>query len=230
MYEAQGDYKEALYHQRCFTQVVEEVAAVRIEDEIEGMKLHLEEASKKSEAEINLLRNVELKNKTTELEKTLKNLAHISQIGRQLTSSMDMNQIYEILRNSIYALMHVDVFGLALYNQADGMIDYNYFEEGGKALPLMKIDVNDRMSLASYCILNETDLFIQSFYDDYHKYLPDLSYVSVGVSKSQSTTCIIYCRLVSEDACIGLITMQSYKPYEYSETDLDDSRIFNLWV
>jgi diguanylate cyclase (GGDEF)-like protein len=221
MYEAQGDYKAALYHQKTFTQIAEEVANKQIKEEIEGLKQRLEDESKKSEAEINLLRNVELKNKTTELEKTLKNLAHISQIGRQLTSSMDMNQIYEILRSSIYALMRVDVFGLALYDQSQGEIDYNYFEESGKALPLMKIDVNDRTSLASYCILHEEDLFIKSFYDEYQKYLPNMTYVPIGDNKENSTTCIIYCRLMSEEHCIGLITMQSYLPNEYSDADFE---------
>lgn len=221
MYEAQGDYKAALHHQKRYSEITEEVSTQQIKEEVEGLKQRLEDESKKSEAEINILRNVELKNKTTELEKTLKNLAHISQIGRELTSSMDMNQIYEILRNSIYALMRVDVFGLALYDQQAGMIDYNYFEERGKSLPLMKIDINDHMSLASYCIHNEEDMFIRSFYDEYQKYLPNMTYVSIGNNKEESTTCIIYCRLISEDHCIGLITMQSYLPYEYSDADFE---------
>jgi len=221
MYEAQGDYKAALYHQKQYSLITEEVSSEQTKEEIESLKQRLEDESKKSEAEINLLRNVELKNKTTELEKTLKNLAHISQIGRQLTSSMDMNQIYEILRNSIYALMRVDVFGLALYDQVAGMIDYNYFEERGVSLPLMKIDINDRMSLASYCIHHEEDLFIKSFFDEYQHYLPNMSYVPIGNNKENSTTCIIYCRLVSEDHCIGMITMQSYLSYEYSDSDFE---------
>lgn len=221
MYEAQGDYKAALHHQKRYSQITEEVSNQEIKEEIEGLKQRLEDESKRSEAEINLLRNVELKNKTTELEKTLKNVAHISLIGRQLTSSMDINQIYEILRSSIYALMRVDVFGLALYDQEAGMIDFNYFEENGKSLPLKKIDVNDRVSLASHCIHNEEDLFIKSFDVEFQNYLPNMTYVSIGDDKKNSTKCIIYCRLVSEDRCIGLITMQSYIPFEYSAADFE---------
>lgn len=230
MYEAQGDYKMALYHHKRYTMISEESAKAQVDEEIETLKQHLMESSKKSEEEINLLRNVELKNKTDELEKTLKNLANISEIGQKLTSSMDMNQIYEILRSSIYALMHVDVFGLALYDESELKIIYKYFEEGGVVLPLKEIDLNDRNSLASYCIISETDLFIKSFDEEYHQYLPGLTYLSIGDNKAKTTKCIVYCRLIIEGKCIGLITMQSYEPFEYSEADFEVIRALASYV
>ncbi|HAS73105.1 MAG TPA: hypothetical protein DCS67_03065, partial [Clostridiales bacterium UBA8960] len=221
MFEAQGDYKLALEHHKRYTELNEEVAKEEIQEEIDDLRNRMLEESKKSEAEINLLRNVELKNKTNELEKTLKNLAQISQIGQKLTSSMDIDQIYEILRSSIYALMKVDVFGLALYEQSEQMIVYKYFEEGGKPLPLMEIHVEDRVSLASYCIVHDEDLFIKSFEEEYQMYLPNLNYVAIGNDDEKSTLCIIYCRLIIDGLCIGLITMQSYEPYEYGDSDFE---------
>lgn len=221
MFEAQGDYKLALEHHKRYTELNEEVSMEQVQEEIEELRHRMMEESKKSEEEINLLRNVELKNKTNELEKTLKNLAQISLIGQKLTSSMDIDQIYDILRSSIYELMKVDVFGLALYEQSERMIAYKYFEEGGKPLPLMEIHVEDRVSLASYCIVHEEDLFIKSFEEEYQVYLPNLNYIEIGNDDEKSTLCIIYCRLIIEGACIGLITMQSYEPYEYSDSDFE---------
>ena len=230
LYEAQGDYRLALEHHKKYTEIKEEVETQQIHEEIEELEKRLMEESKRSEEEINLLRNVELKNKTNELEKTLKNLAQISMIGQKLTASMDMNQIYDILRSSIYELMNVNVFGLALYDGKIGMISYKYFEENGHALPLMEIDVNNRGSLASYCILHDEDLFIRSFEEEYKAYLPDLNYTPIGVDKENSTLCIIYCRLIIEGICIGLITMQSYQPYEYSDSDFEVIRALASYV
>ena len=219
MYEAQNDFQKALIHHKMYSELNDMILAEQSKDEIDLLKQQMEKESKKSEEEINILRNVELKNKTLELEKTLKNLSHISQIGRNLTSSMDLDQIYEILRKSIYGLMTVDVFGLALYNQEDHKIIYKYFEEGGFSLPLIEIDVEDRQSLASYCIVHEEDIFIRSFDEEYQKYLPKLTYVAIGENKKNTTRCIVYCRLISEEKCIGLITMQSYHINEYTDSD-----------
>lgn len=221
LYEAQGDYKEALLHHKKYMTLKESIFTEKTHEEIQALKIQIENESKKSEEEINVLRNVELKNKTTELEKTLKNLSQITTIGQNLTSSMDMDQIFDILRKSIYALMSVHVFGLALYDDQKEKIIYKYFEEKGKPLELMIIDLNDRVSLASYCILHEEDLFIHSFYDEYEKYVSTPDYLSIGSDKTETTRCIIYCRLISEEKCIGLITMQNYRANEYTEVDFE---------
>lgn len=221
IYEEQGDYKAALYHHKRHVSINEGIAAEHVKEELDALKTKLEEESKRSEEEINMLRNVELKSKTDELEKTLKNLSNISEIGRNLTSSMDIAQIYEILKRSVYELMPVDIFGLALLDADEGLIIYKYFEEGGKPLPLMEISVENRVSLASYCIVHEEDVFIKDFESEYEKYLPNAYYVSIGNNRDKSTQCVVYCRLIIEGKCIGFITLQSYEAYAYTEVDFE---------
>ncbi len=221
LYESVGNYENAFEHFKAYDALSHQLSAEKENDEIKRIQARFEEESKRNEAEIDKLRNVELKNKTTELKKTLKNLALIGQIGQKLTSSTDMDEIFEILRNSIYALMTVDVFGLALYSAEDEKILYKYFEEKGHPMPLLEIDIHDRMSLASYCVLENEDLFIKSFDDEYQIYLPHYDYVSIGENNDETTHCIVYCRLIAEDGCIGLITLQSYKPYDYTTNDFE---------
>lgn len=221
LYESVGNHKEAFEHFKSYDILNHQLSTDKEKEEIKRIQARFDEESKRNEAEIDKLRNVELKNKTTELEKTLKNLALIGQIGQKLTSSTDMDEIFEILKNSIYTLMTVDVFGLALYKADDEKILYKYFQEKGDSMPLLEIDINDRTSLASYCVLEEEDLFIRSFDEEYQKYLPRYDYVSIGENHDETTHCIVYCRLIAEDGCIGLITLQSYKPYEYSINDFE---------
>jgi diguanylate cyclase (GGDEF)-like protein len=117
--------------------------------------------------------------------------------------------------------MTVDVFGLALYNAVEEKISYRYFEEKGQPMPLLEIDIHDMMSLASYCVIEKKDLYIQSFDDEFQLYLPKYDYFSIGDNPDETTHCIIYCRLIAEEGCIGLITMQSYNPYEYTVNDFE---------
>lgn len=230
VYEAWGEYKKALDHHKLYSQLNNEIHEKQNSETIEALKEKLEQESKKSQEEINLLKNVELKNKTTELEKTLKNLSLIGQIGQRLTSSMDIDQIYEILRSSIYKLMKVDMFGLALYDREEGMIIYKYFEEGGRSLPLKEVDVNDSVSLAAYCIQNNQDVHIKSFDNEFSKYYPNSYYAAIGNNKEKKTQCIIYSRLISEENCIGLITVQNYDNEAYSDADFEVIKALATYV
>lgn len=221
VYENKGDYRKAFIHYKAYDGIEHLIATESEREAYEKIKIEYEEEIKSNEEKIHMLRNIELKSKTTELERTLKNVSMISGLGQELTSTMDMEEIFKILSGSIGKLMPVNVFGLAVYNQSSQQINYKYFEENKKSMPLMEINVHDPKSLAAYCIRNEEDIFIRDFDREGHKYLPNHDYVELGDADDESTTCIIYCRLVTEAGCIGLITFQSYHAYEYDKKDFE---------
>ncbi|MBM7560826.1 diguanylate cyclase domain-containing protein [Fusibacter tunisiensis] len=215
-------YKEAFEHFREFDLIEQDIIEDNKREAYESVKVQFEEKLKRNEERIDVLRNVELKSKTIELERTLKNVSMIAKIGQKLTSSMDMDEIYGHLRKSIYSLMSVNVFGLALYDAPREKIIYKYFEENGKQLPLMEIDLHDGKSLASYCILNSEDLYIRDFDRERNAYIPKDDCVGIGdMDDGETTHCIIYCRLITEEGCVGLITLQSYNAYEYDVKDFE---------
>lgn len=219
VYEKQGLYKEALSIYKEYIESRNKVEKSENSDEIQMLKDRLKLETEKSEKEIDTLRNVELKSKTMELEKTLKNLSLIGTIGQKLTSSMDMDEIYGILKTSIYDLMHADIFGLALCDYDSNKILYKYFEHQGQALPLMEVSIYDRSALTAYAVFNNKDVFIRNFDEEYHNYLDS---IRVGPPLDQEhAKCIIYCRLVGENGVIGLITLQSYQTDEYTESDFE---------
>lgn len=229
-YEAKSMYKEALEHQKLYSYLREQVSDAQSKETIDYLKQKFEDEAKRSEEEIHLLKNVELKNKTIELEKTLKNLSNIGQIGQRLTSSMDLDQIYEILRHSVSTLMKIDLFGIALYIPEDHLVSFKYFEEGGLKLPLKEVDVNDTVSLAAYCIKNQTDVFIRHFDTESEFYYPQSYYMGLGNNKDQKTQTIIYTRLVSENRCIGVLTVQNYDVEAYSDSDFEVIRALASYV
>lgn len=219
VYESQGRFKEAFQVYNEYIESRKKVEKSENNEEIQMLKERLKLETEKSEKEIDVLRNVELKNKTMELEKTLKNLSLIGTIGQKLTSSMDMDEIYSILKTSIYDLMRADVFGLALCDYESNKILYKYFEHRGQALPLMEVSIHDRSALTAYAVYNDKDVFIGNFDEEYQNYLER---ISVGSRVDQDhAKCIIYCRLIGEHGVLGLITLQSYNENEYTESDFE---------
>lgn len=220
VYEAQGRSREALDVYREYVMLRNQIESIENIEEIEELKEKLQAETARSEMEIDRLRNVELKAKTQELEKTLKNLSLIGKIGQSLTSSMDMDEIYAILRKSIYNLMHADIFGLALYDESNEKIIYKYFENKGQPMPLMEVGLHDPNALTAYAIYHEEDIMIKDFRTEYSNYIELISPVGMD-SDADHAKCIIYCRLLSEGRVIGLITLQNYEANSYNESDFE---------
>lgn len=229
IYQKIGAYAQALELFKKYIALKEEVATSERFDEIKQLKEKLAVNTKKNQDEIHLLRNVALKNKTNTLEKTLKNLSNITEVGRLLIASTEMHEIFKILKNSIHEWMPSDVFGLALYDSETEVISYKYFEEQGKMLPLLETPIASKRGLATYAILNDTDIFVKNFDVEYPIYMSEITRLSTGDARYRSKS-LAYCRLISENTCIGLITMQSYDPNHYSAEDFEVFRALASYV
>ena len=226
--ERLGDFKNALRHHKAYVHYKSEVVSRAQNEEVEVMKSTLKETTQKNQNEIHLLRNIALKNKTNALEKTLTNLRTITEVGQKLIASMDMDAIFKILKEALMTTVQVDVFGLALYDEAEAVIVYKYFEERGKKLPELTISIEEGIGLAAYAIQNDTDLLIKNFEVEYPVYVKEIP--RIPNSDEQRAKALMYCRLISEEACLGLITMQSYVPNAYTEEDFEIFKALAAYV
>lgn len=219
--EMRGNFKKALSFYKICDENKDIYHKLKKQKELDKLNNEYEVESQRTKEEIHKLRNVALKNKTHELENMLKNLSIITKIGQKLTSSMDMNEIFGILKTSISELLVAHVFGIADFDKERQKIIYKYFEETGTELNPMEVDLHQGESLASYCILHDRDIHLNDFYKEYMSYLPSKSYVPLNTNNKNKTQSIIYCRLLTEEGCIGLITLQHYEKDAYSESEFE---------
>ena len=230
LYEKQNNYQLAFEHYKLYDVIKDKYTNEKRQEELHRLSEELEVLSKRNAKEIDTLRNVELKSKTIQLEKTLKNLSLIGRIGQKLTASMDMDEIYTIFKDSIESLMVADLFGLALYDERDQTIVYKYFEENGKPIPLTTISVEEKRSIAAYCYRNEQDVLIRDFGADAHLYLDNEKYLGFGTKNKTTTQSIIYCRLITERGFVGVMTCQAYETNAYTESDFEVVRALASYV
>lgn len=217
LYELKKDFENAYYHYKAYTTYRIIVDAEKNNEAIEQMKAKYLIATEKSESEIHRLRHVTLHDKTVELEKMLKNVSLISDIGPHVISCSSMGDIYETLKASIQRFMTADVFGLALYDSESHAIIYQYFEEKGQTLPSKTVQVAPKKGLASYAIEHQVDVFVPDIDVSYGDYFEN----EAKVDSNERSRCIFYCRLLIDEKCIGLITLQSYQAFAYTESDFE---------
>ena len=221
IYEALDNYNQAYSELKTYIEIKEEVSEINKNREMKALEEAFKKQEEIKEEEIHLLRNVELKNKTIELERTLASISQISHIGQRLTASMDLDEIYNILKKAVAKEFTVNLFGIATYHQDKNIIIFDHYEENHVNITTQVVSIDQEGSLAAYCIRNNTDIFIKNYKEEGHKYFKDARFLPIGEDDSISTQCIIYCRLLTEQGCIGVLTLQTYEPYTYKSSDFE---------
>lgn len=220
----QGDYEQALSYLQNYMKIKDEVADNRKEKKIRDLERKMVSEKKSQEEELSILKNVEIKKKNESLERLIYWLSKISEVGLNLLSAQKTEDVFHIFKTFIYHWIDVNILGMVLYSSFDQSLDYTYFEKNKKAVPNYQLKMNEKKGLGTFAVLYEKDIFIRSTkqeIDSLNQLYPDIDFRS-SKSKSQS---IIYCRMLNEGECIGLITIQSVVQNAFT---LEDYKAFQL--
>ena len=211
-YESLGDYPKALDYYRRFSRYEREVMREDTSRKIKNITVQYEVDKSRQEAEIYRLRNIELKEKTEELEEANKQILSIAELGRQITASLDFDTVVSTLYESLQRHLDVTVFGIAIYDEDEASLEWRIFIESGKRIHRESQPLDYKRSYAAWCIKNKKLLFIKDSELENRQYLE-------GGRKSFGTPAasLVYLPLIIEKKVIGVFTVQSYKIGAYSE-------------
>ncbi|MBS1650520.1 MAG: GAF domain-containing protein [Bacteroidetes bacterium] len=160
-----------------------------------------------------LYANMELrvKERTIEIEKNHDNTKLLGEIARELSSSLSIETIINLVYNNINGLMVADTFGIGMYNAITKKLEFNDTKEKGKTIPYFEIDVEDKNRLATICFQSQKEIVINDFLVEHSKYLK-IKQKSVSGEDSAS---IIYLPLFSKKEIVGIISVQSFQKNAY---------------
>jgi len=212
VHAALGDYQIALdYYKRC-ARFEREALGEDTSRKINSITVQYEVERSRQDAEIYRLKNIELKEKTAELEELNGQLLSISDIGRRLTSSLDLDTVITTLHESLGRHMDIFVFGIAVYSEEEDMLDWKAYFEMSKRLhrPLRKLD--PRRSIAAWCIKNRSTVFINDS-DAEIQYYVEGRPISIG----KPTGSLMFLPLTIEERVIGIFTVQAIEKNAYTK-------------
>ncbi|HHZ64483.1 MAG TPA: hypothetical protein EYN51_03130 [Flavobacteriales bacterium] len=177
---------------------------------LENAKLYegLEEEVKKRTAEIN--------SQKEELEKNYANTTLLSEIGLQITSSLDFESIFKKLHANVNKLMDAEVFGVRIFHEEDNLIEYKYEIESGERHPIQFIPYTDDDNYSVWCIKNMKEIILNDNEKEYRKYVNEIKVVAGEMPNSL----IFYPMIIGKDV-VGVITVQSFKFNAYGSYELD---------
>ena len=160
--------------------------------------------------------NVLLEKQKEEIDQKAQNVELLSDIGRKTTSSLSIEKIIGTVYKNINTLMDANVFGIGIYNIELNSIEFPSTYENGEPLSFYSNSVDDENRFGSISFKSGKEIVINDLNEEYKNHINSLPSPYEG----GQTLSIIFLPLVSKGKKLGVITVQSFKDYAYSDYQL----------
>ncbi|MBI9106476.1 MAG: GGDEF domain-containing protein [Spirochaetales bacterium] len=149
------------------------------------------------------------------LEKLNMEIGFINEIGKEITASLELEEIVHCTYRRLIELVDITIFGIALYSEDDRTIDFKYFINEGKRVEPFRIGLDNDGSISVWCVKNRQPAFIKKR-EDSKKYVAHWESRSGGKSKSA-----IFLPIMNREKIIGCLSIQSPLENSYTENHLE---------
>lgn len=140
-------------------------------------------------------------------EQEIKRLQLISETGTLIASAMDTKTIGSIIYSKLKNLMPINAFGLAIYNHQKSELAFEYFVENDIEGEPFTMHIDNKDSLAAYCIRNNEDILISNVFKEYSKYVEKTKYLALD--NNEPTHSLMFCPILVGSSVKGVLTAQA---------------------
>ena len=158
---------------------------------------------------------VQVNLRTDELNKSNQSISTLSDIGNEISSTLDLDKILNTVYYHVNQLMDANVFCIGFYEQEQRQINFKLAIERGVHLEKFSISMDEKDRLAVWCVTNQLPVVINNFEQDRPKYIGNMP--SVPPKAGDETASVIYWPLNVAGRTIGTITVQSFKQNAYTK-------------
>ncbi|MCH2233891.1 MAG: PAS domain S-box protein [Crocinitomicaceae bacterium] len=195
----------------------------------QNTKLRLDPETKKVVGFHNVARDItEKKAAEQALERTFKNTQLLSEIGKQITATLSIDEIIDKVYDNINQLMDANIFGIGVHNPEKNILEFPAIIENGQKFNDFAFDLEDRTRVGVVCFLDQREVFIGNIHQEIQEYT-DSSEVAKP-KEGDMTTSLIYLPLVHKDHKLGVLTVQSFAENAYSDYHLNVARNIAVYV
>lgn len=208
-FELLSDYPEALKYFKKYHEIHTQLQNEKVESRVKTLHAQHRIESAKRENEAQKLKNRQLK-------EAFERISMLSEIGRNITSSLHLETVMTSIYNNITPFLDIDLFGIGIYNREHDEIDFMFLIEDGERIKGYTQKVGIENTLTGWVVKKKSPIINNDIQNEYGKYITELVKLSDGKTNS-----IIFAPLIIREAVIGVITIQSYKKNAYTEEHLE---------
>jgi PAS domain S-box-containing protein len=167
-------------------------------------------------------RTIELVIRNEEIEQMYNNIKVLNEIGQEITSTLNIEQVLDTVYEKVNSLMDATEFGFGIYNEEKNAIDFsnNYYDSKRMDADLDTwVSMADDNRLSVWCVKNKKPVFINNMQNEYNRYVENLnSYQGEGKLLLESVMCL---PLTIEEKLVGVISVQSPLRNAYTKKHLE---------
>ncbi len=157
--------------------------------------------------------NSELKAAFDKVHSQKEDVEQLSRIGRDITSSLSIENIIQTIYENVNRLMDAPVFTIGLHHSEKGTLEFPSIIEGNRLLPPFSISLAEQNHPAVRCFNQHQEVVINDC-DDGGGECTGL--LSTSLSR-KSPRSLLYLPLWNKDKAMGVISAQSYNKNAYSD-------------
>jgi signal transduction histidine kinase/ligand-binding sensor domain-containing protein/CheY-like chemotaxis protein/HPt (histidine-containing phosphotransfer) domain-containing protein len=168
---------------------------------------------------------VELQKENVELAH--RNIAILSEIGREMTATLDMETIMSTVYRHVHQLMDASIFGIGIYREEQNLIEFPFAIDHGVRNPRYSRALTQPNQLAAWCLTNRRHVFINDLEAESENYFgvsapdPLASLQRVDGSSASVVASSMYVPLIVKERVMGVIGVQSVELNAYRRVHLD---------
>lgn len=170
-------------------------------------------------------RTSELMLQKDQVEKTFANTKLISEIGKEISALLSVNDIIAKLYDSVNNLIDATIFGVAVYRPIENDLFFSGAMEKAQLLPDFSYPLTED-KVSTICFEQKREIIINDWMNE-HKQFVKKTYNAVQGEMPES---MIYLPLISKNHVIGVITVQSFTKEAYQDYHVDILRSLSVYV
>jgi diguanylate cyclase (GGDEF)-like protein len=206
-YERMGDFRQALDYFKRFSRFEHEALNEDASRKIKNITVQYEVEKSRQEAEIYRLKNIELKEKTEELEGANRQILAMADTGRLITASLDLDTIVDTIYSTLSAYIPFDLFALALFEEEERSLDYRAYFYRGKRIQRSRLELVGDRGYAAACLRDRRPVFVPVARPEDRELLQDEPREYPFEAGS-----FMFLPLAIDDRAIGVLTIQGEEP------------------
>jgi signal transduction histidine kinase/DNA-binding response OmpR family regulator len=182
----------------------------------------LEAQAKALEATVNE-RTVEIRTQAAEIAAQKDSIELLSEIGREITASLDLNTILFKLYERVNQIVDASIFGVGLYRPEKHLIEYSLAIENGKRYAPYTRSTDDKNQFAVWCIDHRKPILLNDVATEFSKYIPVYEHTGGSLedgTQAKPPASMIYLPLIAQERVLGVLSIQSFKKNAYTEQHL----------
>ncbi|WP_238886816.1 diguanylate cyclase domain-containing protein [Clostridium sp. YIM B02551] len=163
-----------------------------------------------------IVNNENLKSKSDSLQTIIEKISIISELGQEITSTLNLNKIIDILHSSIKNLIDFTYLGIGLYDEKSSTVNYLDVFDDGKKRKKASLSIAEYESFTSRCITNSEFIIVNDMSSEYLNHMDEETYRFKINKKDQELNSLIFCPLIINTKVIGIMSIQSKEKHAFT--------------